>query len=260
MGDPMIVVAAAVAGLLFGSFANVVIWRVPRSESVVRPPSRCPSCGKTLRARDNVPVLSWIALRGRCANCTTRISVRYPIIEALCGVLFGLAAWLLPRATDLVAYLPVLWVLVVLSAIDLERKILPNKIVLPAIAASIVLFAASAMLGPGLDAWLRGLAAGAAGFAFLFLLALISPAGMGMGDVKLAALLGLALGYLPRGFGRLFVGFMVAFMAGAVGGLLLMLVRRGGLKSQIPFGPYLAFGTIAAVLWGDEILTLWLGA
>jgi len=250
------ILLAVLGGLVFGSFANVVVHRVPLKQSIVRPASRCPSCGVELRTRDNIPVVSWLLLRGRCRNCGERISVRYPAIEILTAVLFGLAAWRIRPATDLIAYVPLLWVLVVLSFIDLEHKLLPNRIVIPAFATGVLLLGISAALGPGVVAWVRALLGAVTAFAVFFALALISPRGMGMGDVKLSAVLGLALGYL--GWGRLFVGFFIAFAAGAVGGIALVIARRAGMKTEVPFGPYLALGTIASVLFGAPIVRAWI--
>jgi len=250
------VALAAIGGLIFGSFANVVVHRVPLKQSIVRPGSRCPSCGEPLRARDNIPVVSWVLLGGKCRNCGAPISIRYPTIEFLTGMLFALAAWRIRPATDLVAYLPLLWVLVVLSFIDLEHKLLPNRIVIPALASGIVLLGVSAALGPGIDAWLRALGGAAVAFGSFFILALISPRGMGMGDVKLSAVLGLAMAY--QGWGRLFVGFLIAFAAGALGGIGLIAARRAGMKSEVPFGPYLALGTIVSVLFGGPLVHAWL--
>jgi leader peptidase (prepilin peptidase)/N-methyltransferase len=247
---------ATLLGLIFGSFANVVVHRVPLKESIVHPGSRCPSCGVALRARDNIPVVSWLILRGRCRNCGARISIRYPAIELLTGVLFGLAAWKIRPTSDLIAYLPLLWVLVVLSFIDLEHKLLPNRIVFPSLVAGVVLLGVAAALGPGVHAWVRALIGAALAFAVFLALAIISPRGMGMGDVKLSAVLGLALAY--QGWGRLFIGFLLAFGAGAVGGLALIATRRGGRKSEIPFGPYLALGTVAALLFGGPLVHAWL--
>jgi leader peptidase (prepilin peptidase)/N-methyltransferase len=251
------IVVSAVVGLLVGSFANVVIHRVPANESIVRPSSRCPSCGEPISSRDNVPVVSWLVLRGRCRHCGAPISARYPAVELTTAGLFALTAWRLERGTDLIAYLPLVWVLVVLSAIDIEHKLLPNRIVLPAVAAMLVLLAVAAALGPGWGEWVRALAAGAASFAGFLVLVLIAPRGMGMGDVKLAGLLGLGLGYV--GWGNVFVGFFVAFLAGSVGGLALVAARRTGMKAEIPFGPYLALGTLVGILWGEAIRRIWLG-
>ena len=247
---------ASLFGLLFGSFANVVVYRVPLRQSIVRPASRCPSCGVALRARDNIPVVSWLMLRGRCRNCGARISVRYPAIELITGVLFGLAAWRIHPATDLVAYLPLLWVLVVLSFIDLEHKLLPNRIVGPSLVAGVVLLGIAAALGPGIHAWVRALAGGGIAFGIFLALAIISPRGMGMGDVKLSAVLGFALAY--QGWGRLFLGFLLAFATGAVGGIALIAARRAGRKSEVPFGPYLALGTVVALLFGGPLVHAWL--
>lgn len=247
---------AALVGLIFGSFANVVVHRVPLKESIVRPGSRCPSCGVALRARDNVPVFSWLILRGRCRNCGARISPRYPAIELLTGVLFGLAAWRIRPTSDLIAYLPLLWVLVVLSFIDLEHKLLPNRIVFPSLIAGVALLGVAAAIGPGVHSWLRALAGAAIAFATFLALAMISPRGMGMGDVKLAAVLGLALAY--QGWGRLFLGFLLSFASGAVSGIALIAARRAGRKSEIPFGPYLALGTVVSILFGGLLVRAWL--
>jgi leader peptidase (prepilin peptidase) / N-methyltransferase len=247
---------ATLFGLIFGSFANVVVHRVPLKESIVHPASRCPSCGVALRARDNIPVVSWLVLHGRCRNCNARISVRYPAIELLTGILFGLAAWRIRPATDLIAYLPLLWVLVVLSFIDLEHKLLPNRIVIPSLVTGVVLLGISAALEPGIHAWGRALAGGAISFIIFLALAIISPRGMGMGDVKLSAVLGLALAY--QGWGRLFLGFLLAFVTGAVVGLAMIATRRAGRKSEIPFGPYLALGAAVALLFGRPLVHAWL--
>ena len=225
-------------------------------ESIVRPASRCPSCGVALRARDNIPVVSWLFLRGKCRNCGARISPRYPAIETLTAVLFGLAAWRIRPSTDLIAYLPLLWVLVVLSFIDLEHKLLPNRIVVPSFVSGVVLLGVAAALGPGFGAWVRALLGAAVAFGTFFILAIISPRGMGMGDVKLSAVLGLALAFL--GWPRLLVGFFTSFLAGAVGGIALIAARRAGMKSEVPFGPYLALGTLVSVLFGGPIVRAWL--
>lgn len=251
------IIVAGLGGLLLGSFANVVIHRVPRKESIIRPGSRCPSCGAAVGARDNLPLVSWLALKGRCRHCSARISPRYPIVELLTGVVFALITDWAPEATDLIAFLPFAWVLVVLAFIDLEHKILPNVIVLPSVVGMTVLLAIAAALGPGIGAWVRALGGGAAGFAVFLALAIISPRGMGMGDVKLAAVLGLALGYVA--WARVFVGFFMGFLTGALGGLVLVAAKRAGIKAEVPFGPYLALGALIALLWGEPLVDAWLG-
>lgn len=246
---------AALFGLMFGSFANVVIYRVPKRESVVRPPSRCGNCGEQILARDNIPVVSWMLLRAKCRRCGVAISPRYPLVEALTATLFGLTASRLSGA-DLIAFLPLVWVLVVLSLIDIDHKLLPNRIVLPALASEAVLLGVSAALGRGAHAYLSALIGMVGAFGFFFALALISPRGMGMGDVKLSAMIGLALGFL--GWEHVVVGLFLGFFAGAVGGIALIVIRRGGMKSTIPFGPYMALGAVLSVLYGGPIADAWL--
>jgi leader peptidase (prepilin peptidase)/N-methyltransferase len=253
MGRVAAVIFSAFAGLAFGSFGNVVIYRVPRKESVVRPASHCPSCDTPLGMRENIPLYSWIVQRGRCRHCRAQIPPRYLFVEALTAGLFGLTALSVDRRTDLIAFLPLVWVLVVLSFIDLEHKKLPNRIVLPATVVEMGLLLVAALLGPGLHAWTRALVAGAGAFAFFFALALIAPAGMGMGDVKLSAMLGMALGYLGP-WQRVVIGFFAAFLLGAVVGVVLMAARRAGRKSQIPFGPYMAAGTLIGIFWGAPLV------
>lgn len=255
------VIAAGLGGLLFGSFANVVVHRVPRRESLVRPGSRCPACGSPIRARDNIPVVSWLVLRGRCRRCAARISWRYPAVEAATAILFALAVLRIPSSAhsrwDLLAYLPLLWVLVPLSAIDFESKILPNRIVVPAIGAEAALLAAAAAAGPGLRAWVGAAAGGVISFLAFFAIALVSPRGMGMGDVKMSGLLGLGLGYL--GWRRAVLGFFLASLVGAVVGIGLMVAGRAGRKTQLPFGPWLALGAVLSILYGDVLVRAWLG-
>ncbi|MGH2726404.1 MAG: prepilin peptidase, partial [Actinomycetota bacterium] len=252
-------------GLVFGSVLNVVVHRVPRKESIVRPASRCPSCGHELAPADNIPVLSWVLLRGRCRYCRAPISVRYPAGELLTAVLWVLAVLrrdqLVPAGTasgegwQLIAFLPFFWVLAALSLIDLEHKLLPNKIVYPSVLVAIPLLAITAALGPGLDVWVRALLGGVVGAGGFLVVALISPAGMGMGDVKLAGLIGLFLGYL--GWGRLVVAFFAAFAVGAVVGFGLMLGGKAGRKTAIPFGPFMALGAVISVLVGERLLDVW---
>lgn len=253
--EPFAAAAAGVLGLAFGSFLNVVAYRLPRGESIVSPGSRCPSCGHPLGLSDNIPVLSWVLLRGRCRYCRAAISPRYLAGEILTATVWVLAVLRLEPKSDLVAFLPFLWVLVALALIDLEHKVLPNRIVYPSVVAGIPLLAVAAAAGPGLDAWVRALAAMAASAAAFLVVALISPAGMGMGDVKLAGLIGLFLGYL--GWGRVVVGLFLAFLAGAFVGVVLMLAGRAHRKTAIPFGPFLALGAALSALFGAPILRAW---
>lgn len=237
-------------GLLIGSFLNVVIWRVPRGESIVRPPSACPSCGHELRAYDNIPLVSWLVLRGRCRDCGAPISPRYPIVEGLTGVLFAVTALLLPLGA-LPAYLWLVGAGIALAAIDIDTKRLPNVIVYP--TAAVVggwLVIASLVAGePGraLRTALGGLALG----AFFLALNLAYPKGMGMGDVKLAVPLGFALGWVS--WAAVLVGGFLSFLLGAVVGVALMAAGRAGRRSALPFGPFMLVGTYLALLVGDPI-------
>jgi leader peptidase (prepilin peptidase) / N-methyltransferase len=253
--DTIATILAGVGGVVFGSFGSVVVHRVPRQSSIVKPRSRCPACDHELSAADNIPILSYVLLRGRCGYCKTRISFRYPAVEIFTGALWALAVARLGAGWHLIAYLPFLWVLVVLSLIDLEHKILPNRIVYPSLVAGPVLLGIAALGGPGLDPWLRALAAAVAGGGAFFVIALISPAGMGMGDVKLAALIGMFLGYLS--WGRVLTAFFLSFLLGAVVGVGLMVAGRAGRKSAIPFGPFMALGAVIALLYGEPLIRLW---
>ncbi len=244
-------VVAGAFGLAVGSFLNVVIYRVPRGESVVSPPSRCPSCGNLIRPRHNVPVLGWLELRGRCYDCKAPISVRYPLVEAAMGVLFAALTWRL-LALDLPWALPAYLYLaaagIALSMIDIDVKRLPNTIVLPSYVIVAVLLTIAAV---GEQDWwpLARAAIGAAAlFAFYFALAVAYPAGMGFGDVKLAGVLGALMGYLF--WSALIIATFGAFLLGAVVGVALIVAGRGGRKTAIPFGPFMIAAALIAVFAG----------
>jgi leader peptidase (prepilin peptidase)/N-methyltransferase len=248
----ILIVLCGLFGLAVGSFLNVVIYRVPRHESVVSPPSACPSCGTHIEARDNIPVVSWLLLRGRCRHCQARISWQYPAVELLTAGLFaGLAGrfgwnWALP------AYLALFAGLVALSWIDVELLILPKAIVYPLlviVAALLVLPAAAYGTWHSYGAaW-----AWAAGwFAFFFMLNFLSPRLLGFGDVRLAPVLGLALGWL--GWRYVFLGFFAANLIGAAIGLLLIATKRIDRQQRVPYGVFLALGTAVAVFAGPEIV------
>lgn len=236
---------AALVGASAGSFLNVVIWRVPRGESIVSPPSHCPSCQVRIRARDNIPIVSWLVLRGRCRSCGEAISRRYPLVEMLVAVLFAAITALTGVHWALAWQLPLAAVLVALAAIDLDLHIIPNKIIYPAGAWGVI----SALLIrmehlPALIAW-------GAGAGLFFLVAAIAyPAGMGMGDVRLAAVMGLYLG------SAVVPALLIAFLSGTVVGIGIM-HRHGvaeGRKMGVPFGPFLAFGGAVALLAGPELV------
>ena len=256
----LLVVLGAVLGLAVGSFLNVVVWRVPRDESVVRPPSACPACGHPIRPRDNVPVVSWLLLRGRCRDCDVPISVRYPLVEATTSVLFALvvgwlgASWALPAFWYLAA------VSVALFLIDVDVRRLPDAIVLPSYPVAFVLLAlASANPGGPSDfsALLRAVLAGVALLVFYVVLRIVYPAGMGLGDVKLSGVLGLYLGWV--GWSAVVVGAFAAFLLGGVYGVALVVLRRAGRKSTLPFGPWMLLGAALGLVAGPAVAGWYLG-
>lgn len=223
-------------GMVVGSFLNVVIHRLPRKESVVWPASHyCPRCGSALRKRDNVPVISYLLLRSRCRDCRERISPRYPPVELATGLLFAAAAYHFGPNLELVSALILVSVLLALGGIDLELRLLPNVIVLPALVVGL---AVSTLANPP-GWWTYPFVALGVG-AFLLALALVYPGGMGMGDVKMGAMLGAFLG----GYAAL------AVFAGAVVGGALMAVGRAGRRARLPFGSFMALGSIAALFFG----------
>ena len=233
---------ALAPGLALGSFLNVVAARVPLKRSIVRPPSACMSCGQQVRWYDNLPLVSYAVLRGRCRDCKARIPLVYPAVELVTAVLIAGCVLAFGVTADAVVAAFFCAVLVAVSAIDVQHRIIPNRIVLPATAIVLV---ANTALHPS-PRWALG-ALGASGF--LLAAALAYPAGMGMGDVKLALLMGAALGKVVA------VAMMVGLLAAMIPGLYLM-VRHGSKarKMGIPFGPFLAVGSVVALFWGADIL------
>lgn len=240
----MDLVLIGLLGLLIGSFLNVVIYRLPRGESLNRPASRCPSCGKPVKPYDNIPVLSWLILRGRCRSCGAPISVRYPLVEALTAAVFVGAALARGVDDDLALWLPFAAMLIAVAGIDLDHRIIPNKILLPAAIWGIV---GTILFRP--DNIDDSLIAGGIAFMALFLAALAYPAGMGMGDVKLVGVMGIYLGSAVA------PAMLVAFLAGSLVGILIIL-REGAdaRKKGVPFGPFLAFGGLVGLYWGPELV------
>ena len=243
-------VFAFLGGLLVGSFVTVVAHRVPRGESIVGPRSRCPACGVQIAAHDNVPVVSWVALRGRARCCGASISARYPLTELALGLLFAATTLVLwDEPGELALGLVFVTMLLAITLTDLERRIIPNKILLVAAVLGVAIAAATdpASLPE------RAIAAAAAG-GLLFLAALAYPRGMGLGDVKLAAVMGLFLGR------NVAPAILVALLAGSVVGLAMM-ARHGAAarKRAIPFGPFLALGGVVGLLAGDQLVDWYLG-
>ena len=241
------VALAGVLGAVTGSFLNVVVHRMPQGQSLSRPRSKCPGCDQPIKPWDNIPIVSWLLLRGRCRNCATSISMRYPLVEAATAVLFVAVALTNGFDEGLLWELPFVAALVAVAAIDLEHRIIPNKIVVPL-----------AVYGLAVSAVLRAeelpelAIAGAGAFAFLLVAALAYPAGMGMGDVKLAGAMGIFLGL------SVVPALFIAFLTGTAVGLVIMAREGSGARKKgVPFGPFLALGGIVAVLAGPELIDLY---
>lgn len=249
----LLIIGCAVLGLVVGSFLNVVIYRVPKHESIISPRSACPSCATPILERDNIPVLSWLLLKGRCRTCHAPISARYPLVELTCAALFAGAAgrvgfnWYLP------ALLAFLASLLALACIDLELMILPKSIVYTALLmlAALLVLAASAT-----SDWHRLMVAALCAigwFVAFFALNALSPRLLGFGDVRLAPVLGLGLGWL--GIRYVLLGFFAANFIGAVIGVTLIALKKMSRDQQIPYGVFLALGAALAIFAGPELLT-----
>jgi leader peptidase (prepilin peptidase)/N-methyltransferase len=241
----MALIISALGGLVFGSFLNVVVYRLPRGESLAAPASHCPHCSVPIKPYDNVPLFGWLLLRGRCRACSAPISLRYPLVE-LCTAALAAAIVLSRHTTRARALdLTLVAVLVAVALIDLDHRIIPNRITVPAAALAILIgLIADPARVP------EQLIAGAAAGGFLLIFALVYPAGMGMGDVKLAAVMGLFLGRSVA------VALAAGVLAGALGGMFVI-ARVGvarGRKTAVPFGPFLALGGLVAIFAGPAVV------
>lgn len=236
---------AGILGAIVGSFLNVVAYRLPRGESLSHPPSHCPNCGAPVKPYDNIPVLSWLLLRGRCRSCKEPISIRYPLVEAGTALLCALVVIVKGADEDAVIGIVLVLLLVPVTLIDLDHHLIPNKITYPGFVLGVALIAVL-----DTDSLGEHLIASAAAGGFLFLAWVFYPRGMGMGDVKLAFVLGI---YLGRAVAP---AMFVAFLAGAlVGGLVIARMGvKDGRKAGIPFGPWLALGGLVGLLAGDELV------
>jgi leader peptidase (prepilin peptidase)/N-methyltransferase len=244
---------AAVVGLCIGSFLNVCIYRLPRGQSLVAPPSRCPSCERPLRWYHNIPIVSWLVLRGRCGHCQAPISMQYPIIELVTALIWVLIVWLTPAGWLLASRLVFATALIVLFMIDLEHQLLPNVITLPGIVVGLA-FSFVAPPGPA-DSALGVLLGGGVLYAIAAAYYLLrKEEGMGMGDVKMLAMVGAFLGWRA-----VLLTLVLSSFAGAVIGMALVGLQRGSMRYALPFGTFLAVGALIAMLFGEDLLTWYFG-
>ncbi len=257
-------------GVLIGSFLNVVVYRVPLGKSIVSPPSACTDCGTEIKAYDNIPLVSWILLRGKCRTCGSRISARYPLVELgtgalffLVGLLFGgqvlgapTLSVLVSTLLVLIAYLYLAAVSIALALIDLDVRRLPNVIVLPSYVVALVLFAGASVLSGDYSGLIRAAVAMAGLTLAYFVMAFAYPGGMGFGDVKLAGVIGIYLGW--AGWGPLAVGALAAFILGGAYAVILIATRRATRKSGVPFGPWMLAGAWLGVSAGAAIFSSYL--
>ena len=248
-----LLVIAGLFGLVIGSFLNVCIYRMPRGVSVVFPPSACGGCQQTLRWFENIPVVSWLALGGKCARCRSAISIRYPLVELITGVLFVVTTIVTPVGPLLAARLLFVCALIVLFAIDLEFQILPNAITLPGIVIGFLF----ALVGP--PGWLASLVGTVVGGGVLYAIAagyyyVRKEEGLGMGDVKMLAMIGAFLGWQ-----QMLLTLVLASFSGAVIGVGIIALQRGSMKYALPFGTFLALGAGAAMLTGQPLIDWYIG-
>ena len=248
----LLIVGCTVLGLVVGSFLNVVIYRVPRKESIVSPGSACPTCATSILGRDNIPVVSWLLLKGKCRTCKSPISYRYPLVELACAALFAGAAARLGFQWDLPAMIVLLGGLLALACIDMEHLRLPKSIVWVLLAKLAVLLVLAAGLSHQWHRLLIAVLCAVGWFMVFFVLNFVSPRLLGFGDVRLSLVLGLGLGWL--GVGYVLLGFFAANFIGAVIGLWLIATKKMSRDQPIPYGVFLALGAALAIYAGPELL------
>jgi leader peptidase (prepilin peptidase)/N-methyltransferase len=251
--ETQLLAAAALFGLCFGSFLNVVIYRLPLGQSLATPPSRCTKCGYSLRWFDNIPLVSWALLRGRCRKCGVAVSWQYPLVELITAALVVLVVWLTPLGPLVISRLILVCILVALFGIDLEHQILPNSITLPGIAIGVLL---SLIAPPG---WMDSLIGALLGAGILYGIAGAyylwrREEGMGMGDVKMLAMIGAFLGWKA-----VLVTLVLSSFSGAIIGVILLSAQKGNMKFALPFGTFLAIGALIAMFAGDPLVAWYAG-
>ena len=251
------IVLAFIGGLVFGSFANVVVFRVPNGFSIVAPRSACPNCEEPIAWYDNIPVVSYLVLGARCRRCGQHISARYPLVELGNGILWALVVWRLGVHPQLPAYLAFATALVILSAIDIGHHRLPNKVLGPSSVTGAVLLVGATLVH---QRWtnLEHAAIGAVAYGLpMLVLGIAAPSAMGGGDIKFAPYLGFHLGWM--GLSLVLGGALLGLVAGGLGAAVLLVVGRKGMKDAIPFGPFMALGAMVMLLLGAGALRPYLG-
>jgi len=254
--DAFFLTWVTIAGLIIGSFLNVVIWRLPRKENLSHPGSHCPGCDQPIAPYDNIPVVSWLLLRRRCRHCRTTISARYPAVELLTAGLFLLMAWRVGWHPSLVGYEFFAATGVALAMIDFDTKRLPDALTFPTYAVALAALAVDAGHSGDWHRFLRAVEGMAALYAFylgtrILGAALLGKTAMGLGDVKLSGILGLLLAWFS--WGALVVGAFAGFLVGAIGGIALIASGRGKLATRIPYGPYMLLGALVGIVWGTSL-------
>jgi leader peptidase (prepilin peptidase)/N-methyltransferase len=237
-------VLTSIFGLIIGSFLNVCIYRVPRDKSIVYPPSSCPACGSGIKPYHNIPVLSYIWLKGRCASCGARISIKYPAVEALNALLYVAAFYRFGVSLQTPLVMALLSAFIVVTFIDLEHQIIPDEITLPGIVLGL-------LLGPLVmhTGWVGSILGLLIGGGLFYLIAVISRGGMGGGDIKLIAMIGAFLGWKP-----ILLTIFLGSLLGSVFGVAFMVFRGMHRKTPIPFGPYLVAGAVISIFFGNELI------
>lgn len=243
-------IALFLFGAVFGSFLNVCIYRLPLKESIVSPGSRCPGCGHELRWFENVPLISYAALKGRCRNCGEPISWRYPLVEFLNAALWAFAGWRFGIEPVTVPALLLISTLIIIFFIDLEHYIIPNVVVLPVAVLGLVAMVAISLTtkDPDFPVWWVFPLSGLIAAAVFFIIAVAVPKGMGMGDVKMVGMMGFFLGRTAA------LGIFIGVLLGSLVGIGLMIAGKKGRKSRLPLGPFLAVGAMVALFYGEAII------
>ncbi len=236
-----------IAGFIFGSFLNVVIYRLPRKISIVSPSSFCPSCKARIKFYDNIPLLSYLILKGKCRSCKIPIPVRYPIAETITAILFVLNFHYFGISLACLSGILLITALIVVSFIDIDLQLIPNVIVLPFTLIGLLL-----TMSANWQKWWIPIAYSAGAFLFMFIINLIYPKGMGMGDVKLSMMAGAFLSE------KIIPGLFMGFLAGSLFGIFLIILKKRKLRQSIAFGPFISLGCIAALFYGDRIINWYL--